>query len=162
MYYNFLYQFVELFFRVIFYFKSSKKSNNGTDVNAGQIPQLLYRVITGERETPRAIMNSRDPPVHRLSRDFSRSVTSECFNACCTLLQWSWNTFKAALLDVGSSTYNLHAALLDLERLVFISRASLRLLTAYTNEIYPNQGIVYTIFNMIENKLKFNKLICLL
>ena len=29
--------------RVVFKFKSSKKSNNGTDVNAGQIPQLLYR-----------------------------------------------------------------------------------------------------------------------
>lgn len=28
---------------VVFQFKSSKKSNNGTDVNAGQIPQLLYR-----------------------------------------------------------------------------------------------------------------------
>ena len=29
--------------RVVFKFKGSKKSNNGTDVNAGQIPQLLYR-----------------------------------------------------------------------------------------------------------------------
>lgn len=34
-----------LSFRVIFKFKSSKKSNNGTDVNAGQIPQLLYRFV---------------------------------------------------------------------------------------------------------------------
>lgn len=31
--------------RVVFQFKSSKKSNNGTDVNAGQIPQLLYRYV---------------------------------------------------------------------------------------------------------------------
>lgn len=30
---------------VVFQFKSSKKSNNGTDVNAGQIPQLLYRQV---------------------------------------------------------------------------------------------------------------------
>jgi E3 ubiquitin-protein ligase MYCBP2 len=30
--------------QIQFHFKSSKKSNNGTDVNAGQIPQLLYRV----------------------------------------------------------------------------------------------------------------------
>lgn len=30
---------------VMFQFKSSKKSNNGTDVNAGQIPQLLYRWV---------------------------------------------------------------------------------------------------------------------
>ena len=29
--------------QINFHFKSSRKSNNGTDVNAGQIPQLLYR-----------------------------------------------------------------------------------------------------------------------
>jgi hypothetical protein len=32
------------------------------------------------------------------------------------------------------------AALVDLERLVYISQASLRLLRTYTNEIYPNHG----------------------
>ena len=30
--------------QVVFHFKSSMKSNNGTDVNAGQIPLILYRV----------------------------------------------------------------------------------------------------------------------
>ena len=34
-------------YRVVFKFKGSKKSNNGTDVNAGQIPQLLYRYVNG-------------------------------------------------------------------------------------------------------------------
>jgi len=38
--------FLLFFFSVVFQFKSSKKSNNGTDVNAGQIPQLLYRQAT--------------------------------------------------------------------------------------------------------------------
>lgn len=32
-------------------------------------------------------------------------------------------------------------ALLEVERLVYISKASLRLLRTYTNEIYPNQGV---------------------
>ena len=31
--------------QIQFYFKSSKKSNNGTDVNAGQLPQLLYKLV---------------------------------------------------------------------------------------------------------------------
>ena len=35
--------------QVQFSFKSSKKSNNGTDVNAGQIPQILYRIVTQAR-----------------------------------------------------------------------------------------------------------------
>ena len=34
--------------QIMFTFKSSKKSNNGTDVNAGQIPQLLFRVVAPE------------------------------------------------------------------------------------------------------------------
>ena len=34
--------------QVVFHFKSSMKSNNGTDVNAGQIPLILYRVQSPE------------------------------------------------------------------------------------------------------------------
>ena len=29
--------------RVVFKFKSSKRSNNGTDIGSGQIPEILYR-----------------------------------------------------------------------------------------------------------------------
>lgn len=29
--------------QIVFNFKSSKKANNGTDVNSGQIPAILYR-----------------------------------------------------------------------------------------------------------------------
>ncbi|GLH12984.1 Probable E3 ubiquitin-protein ligase HERC2 [Gryllus bimaculatus] len=127
--------------QVVFYFKSSKKSNNGTDVNAGQIPQLLYRVVTPENQAP-SRQTDQSEPVYILSRDFSRCVSKECFSALLALLQWSWNTFKAGLLDLSqlSSWSAGHlAALLDLERLVYVSRASLRLLRAYTCEVYPSQ-----------------------
>ncbi|CAG2069213.1 unnamed protein product, partial [Timema podura] len=46
------------------------------------------------------------------------------------------------LVDIShlsSSTSSHLVALLDLERLVYISRASLRLVRTYTNELYPNQ-----------------------
>ncbi|XP_076623337.1 MYC binding protein highwire isoform X2 [Colletes latitarsis] len=124
--------------QVMFYFKSSKRSNNGTDVNAGQIPQLLYRVVTLENQTPN---RQRDlvEPVYVLKRDFSRTVTKECFQSLISLLQWSWNTLKAALNDsIVHATSSSHA-LLEMERLVYISKASLRLLRTYTSEIYPNQ-----------------------
>lgn len=118
--------------QVLFYFKSSKKSNNGTDVNAGQIPQLLYKIITPESQSaPR--QTDVTEPVHILSRDFSRTVTKECFQSLLSLLQWSWNTFKLGIVD--------GQACLELERLVYISCASLRLLKSYTNEIYPSQVI---------------------
>ncbi len=37
--------------RVVFKIKSSKRSNNGTDVGSGQIPEILYRIPEVEKET---------------------------------------------------------------------------------------------------------------
>lgn len=121
--------------QVLFYFKSSKKSNNGTDVNAGQIPQLLYKIITPESQTPLRQVDVAEP-VHILSKDFSRTVTKECFQSLLSLLQWSWNTFKLGIVD-GQAIHHMYTNL-ELERLVYISCASLRLLRSYANEIYPN------------------------
>jgi hypothetical protein len=89
------------------------------------------------------------------------SWLQECFQSLLALLQWSWNTFKAGLIDIShiSSSMSGHlAALLDLERLVYISQASLRLLRTYTNEIYPNNGenrvfVEYVVFNLHLNLL---------
>lgn len=58
----------------MFYFKSSKRSNNGSDVNAGQIPQLLYRIVTPDNPTSNR-QRDRMEPVYVLKRDFSRTVT---------------------------------------------------------------------------------------
>lgn len=124
--------------QVMFYFKSSKKSNNGTDVNAGQIPQLLFKIITPESQTtPR--QTDITEPVHVLSKDFSRSVTKECFQSLLSLLQWSWNTFKLGVVD-GQAVNHMYTSL-ELERLVYISCSSLRLLRSYINEIYPCQVV---------------------
>lgn len=122
--------------QVLFYFKSSKKSNNGTDVNAGQIPQLLYKIITPENQSPPRQIDITEP-IHILSKDFSRTVTKECFQSLLSLLQWSWNTFKWGAIE-GQTVKNVYTNL-ELERLVYISRASLRLICIYTNEIYPKQ-----------------------
>ncbi|XP_076385847.1 MYC binding protein highwire isoform X12 [Megachile rotundata] len=123
--------------QVMFYFKSSKRSNNGTDVNAGQIPQLLYRIVTPENQTPNR-QRDQIEPVYVLKRDFSRTVTKDCFQSLISLLQWSWNTLKAALNDSMIHAISSHT-LVEMERLVYISKASLRLLRTYTNHIYPNQ-----------------------
>lgn len=123
--------------QVMFYFKSSKKSNNGTDVNAGQIPQLLYRVITPENQSPNRPRDQTEP-VYILHREFSRMVTKDCFQSLISLLQWSWNTLKAGLSDTRLPSTSYHFVL-EMDHLVYISEASLRLLRMYTNEIYPNQ-----------------------
>ena len=41
---------------------------------------------------------------------------------------------------VSAEHYDYRIAMQEQERLVYICKASLRLLRTYTNEIYPNQG----------------------
>lgn len=120
--------------QVIFYFKSSKTSNNGTDVNAGQIPQLLYKIITLENLSSPKQMDFIEP-MHILSKEFSRTVSKQCFQSLLSLLQWSWNTFKWGICE-RQSLKNVYTNL-ELERLVYICKASLRIICVYTNEIYP-------------------------
>lgn len=76
----------------------SKKANNGTDVNSGQIPSILYRVVNQESKLP--IVNSDIDPVHKVSQQFANSVTKDCFQSLITLLKWSWGTFKLTLNDL--------------------------------------------------------------
>ena len=65
---------LKLCYRVVFKFKSSKKSNNGTDVNAGQIPQVLYRLPSHDSTGVSRKTDHAEPAII-LSRDFSFSVT---------------------------------------------------------------------------------------
>lgn len=65
--------YVQLFIRVTFVFKPSKKSNNGTDVNAGQIPQILFRVIA--LDTPPSRQHCNVEAVHSISRNFCKVVS---------------------------------------------------------------------------------------
>lgn len=126
--------------QVVFYFKSSKKSNNGTDVNAGQLPQLLYRVITPDVQTSNQPADQSES-ITILSNKFSRTVTPECFHSLLKLLHWGWKAFRAGLCELAdrpsSSSGGGRALVLDLRRLLYICAASLHLLRIYINEVYP-------------------------
>ncbi|KAK6172343.1 hypothetical protein SNE40_016020 [Patella caerulea] len=124
--------------QVVFKFKGSNKSNNGTDVNAGQIPQILYRLPS--RDGPSVIRRTEHiEPAHILSEDFSHSVSPTCFDSLLRLLDWAWNVFHTAVSDIDNLKGASHtAAVHDLQRLVYICRASLRLLKIYVNEIYSD------------------------
>lgn len=63
------------FFRVVFHFKSSLLSNNGTNVSSGQIPQLFYKVLLPEFYVVTNLENPPSAVVHILSRKFSHTVT---------------------------------------------------------------------------------------
>ncbi|XP_074902115.1 E3 ubiquitin-protein ligase MYCBP2 isoform X17 [Buteo buteo] len=122
---------------VVFQFKSSKKSNNGTDVNAGQIPQLLYRLPTSDGSTSKGKQQTSEP-VHILKRSFARTVSVECFESLLSILHWSWTTLVLGVEELrGLKGFQYTATLLDLERLRFVGTCCLRLLRVYTCEIYP-------------------------
>lgn len=94
--------------QIVFNFRLSKKANNGTDVNSGQIPSILYRVINQESKLP--IVNSDVDPVHRVSHHFANSVTKDCFQSLITLLKWSWGTFKLTLNDLKDKVHEIFIA----------------------------------------------------
>ncbi|KAL5012682.1 hypothetical protein ScPMuIL_011233 [Solemya velum] len=124
--------------QVVFKFKSSKKSNNGTDVNAGQIPQILYRLPS--RDNPRSVRKSEHmETAHILSPDFAGLVSPACFEALLHLLEWSVGTFHSSAMEVdGLKGDNYAAAVSDLHRLVYISNACLRIIRMFVAEIYPD------------------------
>ncbi|KAG0697770.1 E3 ubiquitin-protein ligase MYCBP2 [Chionoecetes opilio] len=87
--------------QVIFYFKSSKKSNNGTDVNAGQIPQLMYRISSHEGSVvPKQLYDSTDP-VPILSKSFYMTVRNDVFQSLLDLLGWAWTTLRTCVGEVS-------------------------------------------------------------
>lgn len=128
--------------QVIFYFKSSKKSNNGTDVNAGQIPQLLYRVMAHEGSVAPKPLHDATEPVPILSKSFYITVRNDVFQSLLDLLGWAWATLRTCVGEhvshVSSSGASPTVAMLDLQRLVYICCACLRLFRIYINEVYPN------------------------
>ena len=130
---------------VTFFFKSSKKSNNGTDVNAGQIPTLLYRILgtpvdLNSVSRPQSRSNSLTPeqeePVVHLSRDFFMTVSVEGFTSLHQLLSWSWRSFISVFLESSSSSHPL--LMTDLKHLSLVCTACLHLLKVFINEVLPS------------------------
>ncbi|XP_070133334.1 E3 ubiquitin-protein ligase highwire [Drosophila bipectinata] len=123
--------------QVVFSFKSSKKANNGTDVNSGQIPAILYRLVTQDCKQTPAQMDA--DPVQKISRAFANSVSRECFESLVVLLSWSWDCFKTQLREERDRTRPLQLQQ-SLQYLGYVIKSCLRLLRKYTNEIYPQKS----------------------
>ncbi|XP_052746829.1 E3 ubiquitin-protein ligase highwire isoform X2 [Bicyclus anynana] len=122
-----------------FHFKTSKKSNNGTDVNSGQIPCLLYNIMGSDHTMP---IKHLDPgePVMVLSKNMSRKVTVPCFRSLLGLLHWSWKKYKEILLDTNGQipiNFQKLTTMKHQKRLVYIIRSGLRLVKSFIKEIYP-------------------------
>lgn len=123
--------------QVTFTFKSSKKSNNGTDVCSGQIPSILYRMITEENKQLTNLYEL--DPVQKISKSFGNTVTKECFDSLVLLLKWAWESFKTILKDQKDKSKSIQIKT-SLQQLSYVNKSCLRLLKKYTNEIYPKRS----------------------
>lgn len=82
-------------------------------------------------------------PVSPLTKNLSRKVTVQCFKSLITLLQGSWKAFKEILLETNGQvpiTFQKLTTMKHQKRLVYVIRASLRLVKSYIIEIYPQQN----------------------
>lgn len=124
--------------QVMFSFKQSKKSNNGTDVHSGQIPSVLYRVVTPENKQQPS--NNYDP-VCKISKNFANTISAECFESLIILLKWAWNSLKITINETPE-TKKFRVNRVSTNILVYLCKVCLRLIRKYTNEIYPNHAFV--------------------
>ncbi|XP_067640218.1 E3 ubiquitin-protein ligase highwire isoform X3 [Eurosta solidaginis] len=132
--------------QVVFTFKSSKKANNGTDINSGQIPSILYRLITQESKQPGVAVDV--DPVQKISKSFANTVSKECFESLVVLLNWSWESFKTNLHEQRDKGRLLQVKQ-SLSYLIYVNKSCLRLLRKYTNEIYPQRASSATFVNTL-------------
>lgn len=124
--------------QVVFTFKSSKKSNNGTDINSGQIPSILYRVVAHDRKISES---SKNESVCKISKQFINTISSESFENLVKLLSWSWSQFKVKINEMVEKISSNDELLLN--RYVYTCQVCLRLLKKYINEIYPSDSFKF-------------------
>lgn len=92
--------------QIVFNFRTSKKSNNGTDIHSGQLPSILYRVINQEKKLSN--LNFDSDPIFKITHSFANTVTKDCFQSLIALLKWSWGTFKLTLHELKDKVCNFH------------------------------------------------------
>lgn len=125
--------------QVVFTFKSSKKSNNGTDINSGQIPSILYRVVTHDRKI--SDISGKNEVVCKISKQFINTISPESFENLVKLLSWSWSQFKVKINEMVEKISSNDELLLN--RYVYTCQVCLRLLKKYINEIYPSESFKF-------------------
>ncbi|KAK2715883.1 hypothetical protein QYM36_010450, partial [Artemia franciscana] len=114
----------------VFHFKSSKKSNNGTDVNAGQISSILYRVAPVEYNESEN--HSQQRPIKLLSVKFAMGVTPSCFDYLLDILQTFLDKLNETQIhNDGKERF------LDIYSKQYVIQASFRLLEAFLLKLYP-------------------------
>ncbi|CAI2353362.1 unnamed protein product [Caenorhabditis sp. 36 PRJEB53466] len=114
---------------VTFQFRNSVVSNNGTDVNVGQIPELYYQL---------QLSISRD-----MSNLFSpmamKNITAECIGNVLSLMEWAIQRIQIEE-DVNNQVQESAEKQWNQERAGFIVLICMRLLSRFVKTVYKENG----------------------
>ncbi|CAB3398193.1 unnamed protein product [Caenorhabditis bovis] len=121
---------------VIFSFRNSIVSNNGTDVNVGQIPELYYQLnnSTDGRENEELLRKNSLTSSRLFSSNLIENVTPKGIASILEVLEWS---IQKVQNDEEESIERLWMH----ERFAFIALLSMRLLSRQIRTIYQEGSI---------------------
>lgn len=127
---------------VSFQFRNSVVSNNGTDLNVGQIPELYYQLVGGSSD------NRDEPDTNKqlaISREMSnlfspmamKNITAESLGNLLALLEWAIQK-----IQVEDDMDNQESAekQWSQERAGFIVLLCMRLLSRFVRTVYKEKG----------------------
>lgn len=150
--------------QIMFHFKPSKLSNNGTDVNSGQIPIFIYKSTKSKdfqfpfNNLSNASLLSIDEEgfPFTISKDFSLNINSSCLNSLYELLEDSWKRLQFLLQNEKFNTMfsgnddklveKLCNLLSEVKKQIYIANFILQLIRAYVQ-----------IFSTKENEINLNR-----
>ncbi|CAL2043031.1 unnamed protein product [Caenorhabditis brenneri] len=128
---------------VVFQFRNSIVSNNGTDVNVGQIPELYYQLVDGS--------DSRDDHDQNkqlsISRDMSnlfhplalKNVSAEGIGNLLQLLNWAFDKVQVEHLEENNEEESAEKQWSQ-ERAGFIALLAMRLISRFIRTVYKEKG----------------------
>ncbi|EFO87594.1 CRE-RPM-1 protein [Caenorhabditis remanei] len=124
---------------VSFQFRNSVVSNNGTDVNVGQIPELYYQVVGGTETREEADNNKQLSISREMSNLFSpmalKNVTAEGIGNLLQLLEWSFQRVQVENQGEDSAEKQWSQ-----ERAGFVALLSMRLISRFVKTVYKEKG----------------------
>ncbi|XP_076822444.1 E3 ubiquitin-protein ligase MYCBP2-like isoform X2 [Clavelina lepadiformis] len=144
-----------------FTFRRSKWSNNGTDVSAGQIPELLYSlpVATPPSESEISMKPVHQAVVQKVSKSFYLSFNESAFESLPYILEWARTLFFTEVSKKSSRyddpdfeviPFEERQVSRTIENLSFIIPVCLRLLRVAINQCMAKSGgeaLVYSYIN---------------
>ncbi|KAI6656385.1 hypothetical protein LOD99_1184 [Oopsacas minuta] len=129
---------------VMFKFKYTDQSHNGTDTSSGQLPSLYFK-FPKVTKLPSADMGEdfeEEAPVQILDSKFYMDVTPHCFESLLKLLEWLCNSVRTSLIEVSQQTEGTgldldhEIVLMDIERQLHAIEACLKHCDIYFHKIY--------------------------